>query len=512
MGLFGETKSGATIKNIYIKIFADFDASDCYGVALGAIAANNHGTIKSCYASSNSEINAQGSWINVGGITGINHGKIIGCGNINMRFTYHNGTSGSIGGILGGSKGNSYITDCFSDGAIYSYTNGNVGGIVGKAIGTHIENCYFTGNVLGTSNTCVGGICGEAYGGSVITKCYSSNKYEFSADNSGLIAGLITSTTLEYCYASSDANFNLYNEDYNKNNTISNVRRTNLKDIYNCYGFNTDKWTINSSVNDGYPYLKDLESSYISYRAIINESDARKINRSISVADGIIYGESKYASDVGGLIGFSGNNSFEINSSISSVNKIEAKNSDNSGTRKGYLFGYGDRVNNSYYDADVELSISNSNDYINTVGTARSSRLINMPSFLKSQLGLNEYKSVENLSNDKTAVWVIRDREFPEIYYNCLNDITISNRIENGSVIADKTQAIDGETVTLSVNANDGYELNKVYVNGKEIAGTSFEMSGSSDIYAPTCSIAKIFVWKNKIIPLSVPEFVQVIK
>ena len=65
-----------------------------------------------------------------------------------------------------------------------------------------------------------------------------------------------------------------------------------------------------------------------------------------------------------------------------------------------------------------------------------------------------------------------------------MNDITISGDIEHGKISADKVQAVDGEIVTVTATADENYTLNKIYVNGTEIDGTTFEVSGKSDIYA----------------------------
>lgn len=217
-------------------------------------------------------------------------------------------------------------------------------------------------------------------------------------------------------------------------------------------------------------------------------SDKTMINHSFSNVDGILYAEERAALGpmIGGLVGGGPN---QIKGSLSIVSKIDAKCSgtdvDVRKVYKGYIAGTGSKnISSTYYGSDVELPNNGSNDVINTAGTARATRLMKMPSFLKNQLGLGEYISVENLKENPEAVWVIRDGQLPELYYNCLNDITVSKDIENGAVTADKTQAVDGETVTITATPNDGYELNKVYVNGTEIDGTAFEMSGASDIYA----------------------------
>lgn len=215
------------------------------------------------------------------------------------------------------------------------------------------------------------------------------------------------------------------------------------------------------------------------------------IKRSFANVDGILYGKGS-SSYVGGIAGRSESavgSLTTIKGSLSVASKINAKATTASGKAyKGYIVGATKGtvfdISSTYYGSDVELPNNGSQDVINTAGTARSTRLMKMPSFLKNQLGLGEYISVENLKENPDAVWVIRDGQLPELYYNCLNDITVSKDIENGEVTADKTQAVDGETVTITATPNDGYELNKVYVNGTEIDGTAFEMSGASDIYA----------------------------
>jgi len=55
--------------------------------------------------------------------------------------------------------------------------------------------------------------------------------------------------------------------------------------------------------------------------------------------------------------------------------------------------------------------------------------------------------------------------------------ITI-DEIVNGTVTADKTEAEEGETVTLTITPDEGYTLVNVFVNGIAIEGTTFQMPG----------------------------------
>ncbi len=54
--------------------------------------------------------------------------------------------------------------------------------------------------------------------------------------------------------------------------------------------------------------------------------------------------------------------------------------------------------------------------------------------------------------------------------------ITVDGSAANGTVTADKTAAVKGETVTLTAVPAEGYVLDYIQVNGEEINGSSFEM------------------------------------
>ena len=63
--------------------------------------------------------------------------------------------------------------------------------------------------------------------------------------------------------------------------------------------------------------------------------------------------------------------------------------------------------------------------------------------------------------------------------YEKLYEVTITNSV-GGTIAANKTEAIEGEVVTLSVEAESGFELDKLFVNGVEIDSYSFEMPGEN--------------------------------
>ncbi len=214
------------------------------------------------------------------------------------------------------------------------------------------------------------------------------------------------------------------------------------------------------------------------------------IKQSFVNIKGKLKGTSNGSVNVGGLFGdrtgsmLSSTWSAKIQNTITLVDEIETKtSSSNYKANAGYISGnyYNTEYNNTYYNS--EMIVNSSTNSINTLGTAKSKKTIN-GTFLTNVLGLTPYTSLANLENDSSAVWVFMDGELPELYYNCLNDITVSEDIENGTVEIDREQAVDGEIVTVTATPADGYVLNKIYKNGEEIDGTTFEVLGNCEVYA----------------------------
>ncbi len=342
----------------------------------------------------------------------------------------------------------------------------SIGGLCGVSYG-NIEMCrvsapYFVNTLQGGSNNRgninIGGLCGLVYADVRASSVYFNN---------GPIKTI----------AGGEYKSSIYLSGLRPASTIGGIIGSSSGNISDC------KYNGQSITNIGAMVTGILMGGLAG-----EMDDETMINHSFSNVDGILYAEERAAigPKIGGLVG---EGTPQIKSSLSIASKIDAKCSgtdvDFRKVYKGYIAGRGSKnISSTYYGSDVELPNNGSQDVINTAGTARATRLMKIPSFLKNQLGLGEYISVENLKENPDAVWVIRDGQLPELYYNCLNDITVSKDMENGGITVDKTQAVDGETVTITATPNDGYELNSVYVNGVEMDGTAFEMSGACDVYA----------------------------
>ena len=242
-GLFGyvvgqsETNM-ATIKNVGI-IDSNIQGYQYVGGVVGY--ANSYSTITNCYNISS----VSGSGDYVGGVAGwaeetvtncynegvvrssgsIAIGGVIGCSTtINLLDCYNTGlviseideVSGfagspgvsydpqpSIGGILGWTRVDSIITNCYNVGDVIVDSNCPVGGILGSATtyfmglsNTTISNCYNTGSVSGSDD--VGGVVGDLYGGD-ITNCYNTGDITGKGGDVGGIAGLGNSDVAN-CY------------------------------------------------------------------------------------------------------------------------------------------------------------------------------------------------------------------------------------------------------------------------------------------------------------------------
>ncbi len=456
----------------------------------------------------------------------------------------------NVGGLIGYAEG-SQINECINYGDIKGY--GFCGGIVGKFIDSTITYCCNYGYIR-TSGSCGGGICGYA-SGSYIYRSYNAGDIKASYQTGGIVgsikygyirdvhnSGTLKDGTREvagiigqmYCSdlnggynigkAYCDTNLGAIvgsaeGTDYNITNiekfyTIYDARGLNFVGSLGSYAeinhvgvkdsahftaspmsldlsyLSSDLWA-RSNINNGYPYLNALEETYKTYKiAAIVDTDNSAINRSFANINGNLSGSGSSNANVGGILGSASGSSgassvaqnvISIADGISSSHKVGNIVANNNGY---FIF------NNAYYN--TEMNVTSSNNSIDSTGTARSEISMNVP-FYTNLLGLTPYTSVANVANDNKAVWVLENGKLPELYYNCLNDITISDDIENGSVTIDKTQAVDGEVVTITATPNDGYILNKVYVDGVEQDGTTFVVDGNDEVYVTFAEEIPVF-------------------
>jgi len=151
----------------------------------------------------------------------------------------------NIGGLVGYNH-TSKITNCYSM-ANVTGTNNQSGGLVGYSISSSIiENCYSTGNVTGY-NYC-GGFVGCNHT-SKITNCYSIGAVSANKYFSGFVGYIYSSTIISSYYDSETSGYS----DTGKG-TPKTTAEMKQQETFAGWDFDT-VWAMDSSINDGYPYL-----------------------------------------------------------------------------------------------------------------------------------------------------------------------------------------------------------------------------------------------------------------
>ena len=195
---------------------------------------------------------------NIGLFANINsNGTVRNLGITNFNSTAN--TSGNIGALAGQNSG--IIEYCYATGKIENASPGNIGGLVGNSyaypINASISNSYTDVEIISTGKTgYVGGIIGNTSNYSnyinYIKNCYAIGEIEAYTSNAGGIIGYLSSyTTIVNCF---------YDKDTVGKNDVGNgfsISTDEMKKEITFGGWDFENvWDIDSSVNNGYPYLR----------------------------------------------------------------------------------------------------------------------------------------------------------------------------------------------------------------------------------------------------------------
>ena len=520
IGLFGNLSTAVvrnvTVSNGYIKLSA---RGAC---AAGAIAGK-------IYNSSKNESKVENCVnYNTTIVSNFYAGGIVGDSQLTQIHNCYNGSyvSGYTAGGIVGSSIRTRVDYSYNLGYIYGSSPDSepyAGGIIGAGVVCSLSYCYNLGNITGycaggidgfsndnSLSYCHnagyitgyhgGGIVGETFtnGGVSCSYCYNTGSVKPWASTHTYISGIVglicANSNLEYCYST------VTGYQYQEKNGVSSIvnsvaykSESQMKNLSNLPGFSTSEWAVDSSINNGYPYLRSLEDTYKTYKitAIEDPENSAAVNRSFANIDGILFSNAVGGAYAGGIIGCGSGAKSDAKNLLSVANKISSKTSSKSFyTYSGNIIGCND--NNAF---NFDTVFSNSSLSLSAVNTANSSNAKTdsignqlMDSQLRRAATLNRifgpdtYQSLEYLKEHPEAVWVVKDGELPELYYNVLRDITL-DKVENGTISVDKTQAVDGERVTVTAIPAENYQLNKIYVNG-EVVGDTFVVDGNSKVYA----------------------------
>ena len=238
--------------------YNDGDVSSSHAAAtvsgpqhIGGLIGKNDDTITDSYAAGT--VSGTGDFI--GGLAGENNG-----GTVNSCYATGevSGSADYAGGLLGENNGGT-VTESYAAGPVS--TSGNyAGGFIGENSGGTVADCYATGSVSGSFH--VGGLAGTNNSSGTVTRSYAAGAVSGSG-NAGALAGQnLSSAAINYCYADSSGNssLSLIGEDSGAT-TGSLLSTTQMQEAGNydsSWDF-TNTWAISSSVNSGYPYLRDLQ-------------------------------------------------------------------------------------------------------------------------------------------------------------------------------------------------------------------------------------------------------------
>jgi len=159
---------------------------------IGGIAgANYSGTIDNCVF--NGTVSGT-SYDQIGGIVGRNIGTVI-----NSRSTATVSGNNSAGGIAG--RNNGKIENSYNTGSVTG--NQQAGGIAGEntVSGSYVKNSYNTGNITATasSNSYVGGIVGTNTSSALVEYCYNTGNVTGTTGAGGIVGNNASGCTVRNC-------------------------------------------------------------------------------------------------------------------------------------------------------------------------------------------------------------------------------------------------------------------------------------------------------------------------
>jgi len=253
IGLFGLLDSGSRVDSLGTTN-VNITGSQC----IGGLTGYNYGIIENCYTTGTVKGTLYHNYVYCGGLAGFNKNKINNCYST-ANVTASNGYG--VGGLVGFSRyTNGKISNSYSLGNVSG--NSMVGGLIGYLYeSSSVNNSYSKGNVSASEHYAAG-LVGLASSGTSITKCYSTGTASATLGyRGGLIGDKSSSATITHCFwdtqtsgtTSSDGGTGLTTVQMQD---IKNYLEAEWDFMNETYNGTNDIWGINSTDNNGYPFLK----------------------------------------------------------------------------------------------------------------------------------------------------------------------------------------------------------------------------------------------------------------
>jgi hypothetical protein len=259
---------------------------------IGGLIGFNADTVRNCY-STVSVVGGGHYDYQIGGLMGLNYGTVNGCyANGYVVGGYH---SECVGGLIGLNEYESKVYNCHATGNVVDgYLSQYIGGLIGKDKGGTVSSCYATGSIGGGLYAgYIGGLIGYSYSnlsdsyargnvsgwyGSIggllglnyadIKNCYSTGAVV--TKNTKFAGGLVGYNS-HYLYNTGIVNYSFWDSEtsglgtgcaghdtlsvFNANGKTTAEMKT--VSTFTSAGWDfTSIWSISSTVNDGYPYLR----------------------------------------------------------------------------------------------------------------------------------------------------------------------------------------------------------------------------------------------------------------
>lgn len=301
-GLFEQIESGATLKNITI-LNASVSGADYLGILAGYVGSQNYyatTTIQNCHVQGTVAGSGGATGLLIGAVTAFWYNEIVNISDCTCEGSVSGATSnaGLVGdmrvsdtgvvtinkcscnvtatGITGDYRDQIYTGGLIGYMSVYnanslveiseSFTTGSatgkdsIGGFIGgvncgdEAV-VNIHDCYAQVNTTATESVWgCGGLIGEVlpdnYSNLILTNCYSTGLITGVDECGGLLGYVDTPFHITNCFYDSETS--------SQSDTGKGVPKTTaqmkLQATFEGWDFD-DVWGINSSVNNGYPYL-----------------------------------------------------------------------------------------------------------------------------------------------------------------------------------------------------------------------------------------------------------------
>lgn len=412
-------------------------------------------------------------------------------------------------GVCGMSSGT--ISNCTNAATIELHpdanVNTNLGGICGYSTGkvSKVINCTNSGNILATNENYmqspyIGGICGS---GGCLENCTNTGAIQVVLQNFGYIGGVCgmavmainagVQTSIKTCSNAGDISIRAIGSNMNTvsaGGVAGYFQGGELVESYNTGAItisieNSECWadyggvlgsnlsgTIRSCYNTGTLTLLGNSSYYSNFGGVCGSLDkSNAVDASIQTVLATCYNAGTMTAETfacfGGIVGTVW--TAESVSGNFNVGKLESSSNSNFGAISGWEDGssaasYSD---NGYLSSSGLHGYGDGTDKEGMTGLTPSEIVTAINQQLTSANGWQTTASLHDGKLTMPKLGSAGDEDEDDVIIDVPFTITLPTNVENGTITVDKESAIAGETITLTIAPENGFELESLTINGE---------------------------------------------